>query len=114
MNEWNILPFIKDKLWSLCTKSINNPEIIKNIFEYKKYSKNKNKAIIEGKTKFEGAELMSSDLRASVALVLAAIVANGISVINRIYHLDRGYECLAEKLSELGASIEREKNVPVS
>ena len=66
-----------------------------------------NKAIIEGKTKFEGAELMSSDLRASVALVLAAIVANGISVINRIYHLDRGYENIEKKLSKLGVNIRR-------
>ncbi len=67
----------------------------------------KNKAIIEGKTKFEGAELMSSDLRASVALVLAAIVANGISIINRIYHLDRGYENIEKKLSKLGVNIKR-------
>ena len=67
----------------------------------------KNKAIIEGKTKFEGAELMSSDLRASVALVLAAIVANGISVINRIYHLDRGYENIENKLKKLGVNIRR-------
>ena len=66
-----------------------------------------NKAIIEGKTKFEGAELMSSDLRASVALVLAAIVASGVSVINRIYHLDRGYENLEKKLSKLGVNIRR-------
>ena len=68
-----------------------------------------NKAIIEGKTKFEGAELMSSDLRASVALVLAAIVANGVSVINRIYHLDRGYENIEKKLSKCGAKIKRIK-----
>ena len=67
----------------------------------------KNKAIIEGKTKFEGAELMSSDLRASVALVLAAIVANGVSVINRIYHLDRGYENIEKKLSKIGVNIKR-------
>ena len=66
-----------------------------------------NKAIIEGKTKFEGAELMSSDLRASVALVLAAIVANGSSVINRIYHLDRGYENIENKLKKLGVNIRR-------
>ena len=66
-----------------------------------------NKAIIDGKTKFEGAELMSSDLRASVALVLAAIVANGVSVINRIYHLDRGYENIENKLRKLGVNIRR-------
>ena len=68
---------------------------------------NKNKAIIEGKTIFQGAELMSSDLRASVALVLAALVANGKSIINRIYHLDRGYENIEKKLKKLGANIKR-------
>ena len=47
-----------------------------------------NKALIEGNTKFIGAELMSSDLRASVALVLAAIVANGKSIVGRVYHLE--------------------------
>ena len=66
-----------------------------------------NKAIIEGSTNFQGAELMSSDLRASVALVLAAIIANGKSIINRIYHLDRGYEKIEKKLKKLGVDIKR-------
>ena len=66
-----------------------------------------NNAIIEGSTNFQGAELMSSDLRASVALVLAAIVANGQSTINRIYHLDRGYEKLEIKLRKVGVRIKR-------
>ena len=69
-----------------------------------------NKATIHGDTEFLGAELMSSDLRASVALVLAAIVANGVSVINRIYHLDRGYENIEKTLGSLGAKIKRQKN----
>ena len=56
---------------------------------------------------FLGAELMSSDLRASAALVLAAMVAKGQSVINRIYHLDRGYENIEKKLSSCGAQIKR-------
>ena len=68
---------------------------------------NDNKAIIEGKTKFQGAELMSSDLRASVALVLASMVASGKSTINRIYHLDRGYEKLEKKLKKIGVNIKR-------
>jgi len=67
----------------------------------------KNKAIIEGKTNFQGAELMSSDLRASVALVLAAIISDGKSIINRIYHLDRGYEQIEKKLKKVGANIKR-------
>ena len=66
-----------------------------------------NKAIVEGKTNFQGAELMSSDLRASVALVLAAIIADGKSIINRIYHLDRGYEQIEKKLKKVGANIKR-------
>ena len=66
-----------------------------------------NKAIIEGNSKFEGAELMSSDLRASVALVLAAMVAKGKSIIHRVYHLDRGYEKIEDKLRKVGAKIKR-------
>ena len=66
-----------------------------------------NKAIIEGNTEFLAAELMSSDLRASVALVLAAMVAKGQSTINRIYHLDRGYEKIENKLRKIGVNIRR-------
>ena len=68
-----------------------------------------NKALIQGNTKFVGAELMSSDLRASVALVLAAIVSVGKSYINRIYHLDRGYERIENKLKKIGVKIKRLK-----
>ena len=67
----------------------------------------KNKALILGSTNFKAAELMSSDLRASVALVLAAIVAKGTSTINRIYHLDRGYENIENKLRKVGVKIRR-------
>ena len=66
-----------------------------------------NKAIIEGNSKFMGAELMSSDLRASAALVLAAMVAEDTSTISRIYHLDRGYEKIEKKLKEVGVNIKR-------
>ena len=67
----------------------------------------KNKAFISGDINFQAAELMSSDLRASVALVLAAIVATGSSTINRIYHLDRGYENIENKLRKVGVNIRR-------
>ena len=67
----------------------------------------KNKAFISGNTNFQAAELMSSDLRASVALVLAATVATGSSTINRIYHLDRGYENIENKLRKVGVNIRR-------
>ena len=60
-----------------------------------------NKALIKGNINFAPAELMATDLRASVSLVLAAITAKGKSVINRIYHLDRGYENIEVKLKKL-------------
>ena len=66
-----------------------------------------NKAIIEGNINFAPAELMATDLRASVSLVLAALTANGKSIINRIYHLDRGYENIEKKLKKVGAKIKR-------
>ncbi len=66
-----------------------------------------NKAIIEGNTNFKGAELMATDLRASVSLILAALAAKGKTLINRIYHLDRGYEQIEKKLRKVGAKIRR-------
>ena len=66
-----------------------------------------NKAIVQGNINFAPAELMATDLRASVSLVLAALVAKGKSVINRIYHLDRGYENIEKKLKRVGAKIHR-------
>jgi UDP-N-acetylglucosamine 1-carboxyvinyltransferase len=72
-----------------------------------KISTNGNKAIIEGKINFAPAELMATDLRASVSLILAALTAKGKSVINRIYHLDRGYEDIEKKLKKVGAKIRR-------
>ena len=68
-----------------------------------------NKAIISGKNKINGAELMATDLRASVSLVLAGLVASNKTIINRIYHLDRGYEKIEKKLSICGAKIRRIK-----
>lgn len=67
----------------------------------------KNKVTIKGKTKLTGASVMSTDLRASVSLVLAAMAAEGKSEVLRVYHLDRGYENLEQKLNAAGASINR-------
>lgn len=64
-------------------------------------------AIVKGGRKLSGAPVMASDLRASAALVIAGLVARGKTVVNRIYHLDRGYENIDEKLKKLGARIER-------
>jgi UDP-N-acetylglucosamine 1-carboxyvinyltransferase len=64
-------------------------------------------AVIHGVEKLEAAPVMASDLRASAALVLAGLTAEGITEINRVYHIDRGYERIDEKLNDLGAHIER-------
>ena len=66
-----------------------------------------NRAVIDGNINFNPAELMATDLRASVSLVLAALIAKVKSIINRIYHLERGYEQIEKKLSKVGANIRR-------
>lgn len=66
-----------------------------------------NSAIVRGVQSLKGAEVMATDLRASVALVLAGLVAEGTTTVNRIYHLERGYENIAGKLSAVGANIEK-------
>ena len=66
-----------------------------------------NRAVIDGNINFNSAELMATDLRASVSLVLAALIAKGKSIINRIYHIERGYEQIEKKLSKVGANIRR-------
>jgi len=72
-----------------------------------KISTDGNKAKVTGNINFEAAELMATDLRASVSLILAALTTKGKSVINRIYHLDRGYENIEKKLKKVGAKIRR-------
>ena len=64
--------------------------------------------MIQGVPMLSGAEVMASDLRASACLVLAGLVADGVTEVHRIYHLDRGYVRMEEKLSRLGADIQRE------
>ena len=64
-------------------------------------------AIVRGVEKLSGAELMATDLRASISLVLAALAADGETIVNRVYHLDRGYERVEDKLAACGADIER-------
>ena len=96
-------------------KSYIKEEIFENRFMHvaelnrmgAKISINGNKAIIEGNIKFEAAELMATDLRASVSLILAALASKGKSIINRIYHLDRGYEDIEKKLKKVGVKIRR-------
>jgi UDP-N-acetylglucosamine 1-carboxyvinyltransferase len=66
-------------------------------------------AVVRGVAKLDGAPVMATDLRASMSLVLAALAADGDTLIDRIYHIDRGYERVEEKLSLLGATIRRVK-----
>ena len=96
-------------------KSLVKEDIFENRFMHvaelnrmgAKISIDGNMALIKGSTKFASAELMATDLRASVSLILAALTAEGKSVINRIYHLDRGYEKIEKKLRKVGAKIRR-------
>ncbi|SCA56758.1 UDP-N-acetylglucosamine 1-carboxyvinyltransferase [Candidatus Terasakiella magnetica] len=69
-------------------------------------------AIVRGVDQLSGAPVMATDLRASMSLVLAGLAAEGETIVNRVYHLDRGYEALEQKLSACGAIIEREKGAP--
>jgi UDP-N-acetylglucosamine 1-carboxyvinyltransferase len=120
--EWpGIATDMQSQLMVLMCKANGESSITENIFENRflhvgelqrlgaKIKIKKNKAMIQGNTNFIGAELMSSDLRASVALVLAAMVSKGKSIINRIYHLDRGYENIEKKLKTIGVKIKRLK-----
>ncbi len=66
-----------------------------------------NTAIVHGVERLQAAPVMATDLRASASLVLAGLAAEGETLIDRIYHIDRGYECIEEKLSQLGAAIQR-------
>jgi len=96
-------------------KSVIKEDIFENRFMHvaelnrmgAQISTNGNKAVVEGNINFAAAELMATDLRASVSLILAALTAKGKSVINRIYHLDRGYEDIEKKLKKVGVKIRR-------
>ena len=110
---------LQAQLMVLMTQANGLSKIKENIFEnrfmhvpeLKRMGANikiKNKtALIQGPTKLTGAEVMATDLRASVSLVLAGLVADNRTVINRIYHLDRGYEFLEKKLKKCRAKIKR-------
>jgi UDP-N-acetylglucosamine 1-carboxyvinyltransferase len=65
------------------------------------------KAVVRGPMPLSGTTVIASDLRASASLVLAGLVARGDTIVDRVYHIDRGYERIEEKLSRLGARIER-------
>ena len=71
-----------------------------------------NSVFVHGVSQLSGAQVMATDLRASACLVLAGLVAEGETVIDRIYHIDRGYESIEEKLTQCGAHIRRIPSIP--
>ena len=110
---------LQAQIMVLMTKAEGVSTIKENIFENRfmhvselrrmgaKIETKGNKAKIFGKSKLNGAELMATDLRASVWLVLAGLVSSNKTIVNRIYHLDRGYEKIEKRLSQCGAQIRR-------
>jgi len=110
---------LQAQIMVLMTKAEGVSTIKENIFENRfmhvpelkrmgaKIETKGNKAKIFGKSKLTGAELMATDLRASVCLVLAGLVSSNKTIVNRIYHLDRGYEKIEKKLAKCGAQIRR-------
>ena len=113
---------LQAQLMALMTIVNGNSQIKETVFENRfmhvpelnrlgaKIKLNKDKAFIEGGQKFKSAQVMASDLRASVSLVLAALCSEGKTTINRVYHLDRGYEKIENSLSKLGIKIKRVKS----
>jgi UDP-N-acetylglucosamine 1-carboxyvinyltransferase len=110
---------LQAQIMVLMSKASGTSKITENIFENRfmhvpelkrmgaKIIIKKNVALISGPTSLSGAEVMATDLRASVSLVIAALIADNRTVINRVYHLDRGYENLEKKLKKCKASIKR-------
>ena len=104
---------------AMMTQAEGESAIVENIFENRfmhvpelvrmgaRISLHGNRAVVRGKTVLSGADVMPSDLRASASLVVAALAAEGQTVIDRVYHIDRGYEKIEEKLAAVGARIQR-------
>ena len=110
---------LQAQLMALMTKASGTSRITETIFENRfmhvqelarlgaRIQLDGEMATIEGVEQLKGAPVMATDLRASVSLVIAALAAEGETMVNRVYHLDRGFERLEDKLSGVGAAIER-------
>jgi UDP-N-acetylglucosamine 1-carboxyvinyltransferase len=110
---------LQAQLMALMTRAGGTSRITETIFENRfmhvqelarlgaRISLDGQNATIEGVEKLKGAPVMATDLRASVSLVIAALAAEGETMVNRVYHLDRGFERLEDKLGRCGASVER-------
>ena len=110
---------LQAQLMALMTRAKGTSRITETIFENRfmhvqelarlgaRISLDGQNATIEGVEKLKGAPVMATDLRASVSLVIAALAAEGETMVNRVYHLDRGFERLEDKLGRCGATVER-------
>jgi UDP-N-acetylglucosamine 1-carboxyvinyltransferase len=110
---------LQAQLMALMTRAHGTSEIVETIFENRfmhvqelvrlgaRIALSGERATIEGVERLKGAPVMATDLRASVSLVIAALAAEGETIVNRVYHLDRGFERLEEKLGRCGAEVER-------
>ena len=110
---------LQAQLMALMTRANGTSQIVETIFENRfmhvqelarlgaRIQLDGEKATIEGVDRLNGAPVMATDLRASVSLVIAALAAEGETIVNRVYHLDRGFERVEDKLSRCGAAIER-------
>jgi UDP-N-acetylglucosamine 1-carboxyvinyltransferase len=110
---------LQAQLMALMTRARGTSHIVETIFENRfmhvqelarlgaRIHLEGERATIEGVDRLKGAPVMATDLRASVSLVIAALAAEGETIVNRVYHLDRGFERLEEKLGRCGAAIER-------
>jgi UDP-N-acetylglucosamine 1-carboxyvinyltransferase len=110
---------LQAQLMALMTRARGTSQIVETIFENRfmhvqelvrlgaRIALSGERATIEGVERLKGAPVMATDLRASVSLVIAALAAEGETIVNRVYHLDRGFERLEDKLSRCGAEIER-------
>jgi len=110
---------LQAQLMALMTRANGTSRITETIFENRfmhvqelarfgaRIHLNGETATIDGIAKLRGAPVMATDLRASVSLVIAALAAEGETMVNRVYHLDRGFERVEEKLAACGAAIER-------
>ena len=110
---------LQAQLMALMTRARGTSHIVETIFENRfmhvqelarlgaRIHLDGERATIEGVERLKGAPVMATDLRASVSLVIAALAAEGETIVNRVYHLDRGYERLEDKLAACGAAIER-------
>jgi UDP-N-acetylglucosamine 1-carboxyvinyltransferase len=110
---------LQAQLMALMTRANGTSHIVETVFENRfmhvqelarlgaRIQLDGERATIEGVDQLKGAPVMATDLRASVSLVIAALAAEGETIVNRVYHLDRGFERLEEKLGRCGAAVER-------